>query len=61
MLAQKYGSTCHAFGAHRGQKAAFRTPRTRETGRCKSPCGYLGLNLDPLQLKQILSSTELSL
>lgn len=22
MLAQKYGSTCHAFGAHRGQKAA---------------------------------------
>lgn len=60
MLAQKYGSTCHAFGAHRGQKAAS---ELLELERQVVASHHVGTeaSLDPLQQKQILLRTELSL
>lgn len=42
----------------RKSEGGIRSPGTEVTVGCKTPCGYLKPNLDPLQEQQMLLPTE---
>lgn len=48
-------------GAQGGEKGAKRSPATRDTDVCASPCEYWKSNLGPLQEQQVISSAVPSL
>lgn len=51
---------CVRVHAHRGQQRDF-DPLEGGSGGCKSPQNILGSELGPVQERQVLLSTELSL
>lgn len=48
-------------GAQGGEKGTKRSPATRDTDVCASPCEYWKSNLGPLQEQQVISSAVPSL